>query len=232
MKNFFKVFLPMLLLAQSAMAESPVQRQDAASIRQAVEQFLKVQTTGLPGQINVAAGQVDQRLNLPVCAALEPFLPSGSRAWGRTTVGVRCTTPTNWTVYVPATVQVIADYVATAVPLAQGQMIGPSDVLKIKGDLASLPAGILTDPAQAIGRTAAISLGMGIPLRQDSVRTQQAIHLGQSVRLVSAGPGFKVSTEAQALANAMEGQVIQARTPAGQVISGVARTGGVVEVSY
>ena len=113
--------------------------------------FLRTQTTGLPGQVAIKIGRIDSRLNVPACAAPEAFLPNGSRAWGKTTVGVRCTVPAPWTIYIPATVQIQADYIVTATPLAQGQNIGPNDIAKIKGDLATLPAGIITDPAQVVG---------------------------------------------------------------------------------
>jgi flagella basal body P-ring formation protein FlgA len=58
------------------------------------------------------------------------------------------------------------------------------------------------------------------------------VQQGQSVRLVSNGNGFSVSSEARAIGNAAEGQVVQVRTPAGAVVSGTARAGGLVEVSF
>jgi flagella basal body P-ring formation protein FlgA len=102
----------------------------------------------------------------------------------------------------------------------------------LRGDLTTLPPGIITDQFQAVGRTASISLPMGTPLRQDALRSQVAVQQGQTVRLVSGGAGFRVSTEARALNNAGEGQMIQARTPSGQMVSGVAKMGGIVEVAY
>lgn len=207
-------------------------RQDPALLREVVEQFLKTQSVGLPGQVTISVGAVDPRLSLAACVALEPFLPNGSRVWGKTTVGVRCSVPSPWTVYVAATVQVTGSYVTTAAPLAQGQVIGPRDLATLRGDLTALPAGIITDPAQAIGRSMTVSLPAGTPLRGDALRSQQVVQQGQVVRLVTGGPGFKVSTEGRALSNAAEGQTAQARTPAGQVVSGVAKAGGVIEVSY
>lgn len=219
------------LFANAAAAQTPA-RQDLAALRQNVEQFLRIQTAGLPGQVGITVGQVDARTNLPACAAPESFLPNGSRIWGKTTVGMRCREPSPWTIYISATVRVVADYVITAAPLAQGQMVGPNDLAKVQGDLTALPNGIITNPAQAIGRTVAVSLPAGSPLRNDALRSQQAVQQGQTIRLVSSGPGFRVSTEARALNNAAEGQVAQARTTTGQVVSGVARAGGVVEVTY
>lgn len=220
------------LCALPGKSHGQTQRQDTSALRQTVEQFLRVQTAGLPGEVNITVGNVDARTNLPQCAAPEAFMPNGSRIWGKTTVGVRCTTPSPWTIYVSATVQVIGEYVITAAPLAQGQSVGPNDVVKIKGDLTALPIGIITDSNQAVGRTVAISLPSGAPLRGDSLRSQPAVQQGQSVRVVSSGPGFRVSAEARALNNASEGQIAQARTASGQVVSGIARAGGVVEVTY
>lgn len=222
------------LSAAGALAQTPAPaaRQDHALLRQSVEQFLRAQTAGLPGEVQVSVGNVDPRTNLAACVAPEPFLPGGSRAWGKTTVGIRCTAPAPWTIYLAATVRVQGEYLVAAAPLPQGKTLGPEDVVGRRGELTTLPAGIVTDVSQAVGRVAAVSLPAGAPLRGDSLRSVAAVQQGQTVRIVSGGPGFRVSAEGRALNNAAEGQVAQARTASGQVVSGVARTGGVVEVSY
>jgi flagella basal body P-ring formation protein FlgA len=207
-------------------------RQEPAAVHQAIEQFLQVQTAGLPGQVQIKISAIDPRLNVAQCAALEPFIPTGSRAWGKTTVGVRCSAPGKWVIYVSTTVRVHGDYFVAATPLAQGQSISPKDIAKTSGDLTSLPAGVITDASQAVGRNTTISVPSGAPLRQDALRTQQAIQQGQTVKLISIGPGFRVSAEARALNNATEGQVTQARTQSGQLISGIAKAGGILEVTY
>lgn len=226
------LFAALSLLMGTVQAQPQPPRQDAAALRQAAEQFLRAQTAGLPGEVELTVGQIDTRTSLPACPAPDVFLPNGSRLWGRTTVGIRCTAPSPWTIYVGATVQVIGEYITTAAPIAQGQLVEPIHLTRARGDLTTLPNGIITDPSQAVGRTASISLPAGMPLRGDALRAQQAIQQGQTVRVISNGPGFQVSTEAKALNNAAAGQVAQARTPSGQVVSGVARAGGIVEVTY
>jgi flagella basal body P-ring formation protein FlgA len=224
--------LTLCALATTCLAQSAPARQDLGVLRQAVTQFLTVQAGGLPGQISVTVGAIDPRLNLAACAAPEAFLPNGARAWGKTSVGVRCSAPSPWTVYIPAMVQVQGEYLAATVPLAQGQVVGPNDIAKVRGDLTALPPGVITEPSQAVGYTVARTVAVGAPLRQDALRSQQAVVQGQMVRLVSAGPGFKVTTDGRALANGSDGQTIQVRGPNGQVVSGVARLGGLVEVAY
>lgn len=225
-------FSLLLLLTQAVHAQPAAPRQDHAALRQTVERFLSIQTAGLPGQVSIAVGAIDARLALAACAVPEAFLPNGSRAWGKTTVGVRCSVPMPWTIYVAATVRVHGEYIAAAVPLAQGQSIAPNDIALLKGDLTALPAGVITNAAQAVGYTLSRSVPLGAPLRQDALRSQQVVQQGQVVRLVSAGPGFRVSSEGRAVSNAGEGQVAQARTPNGQIVSGIAKAGGIVEISY
>ncbi|CDG81873.1 flagellar basal body P-ring formation chaperone FlgA [Janthinobacterium agaricidamnosum] len=219
------------MLAQAASAQTP-QRQTPESVRNTVSEFLQVQTAGLPGKVTVTVGAVDPRLNLAACPAPQAFMAPGGRAWGKTTVGVRCTAPTNWTIYLQATVAVVGDYIASAAPLAQGQVIEASQLVSLQGDLAALPAGIATDISQVVGRSSTISLPPGTPMRLDALRSKPVVLQGQLIRMVSSGNGFSVSAEARAIGNAGEGQVVQVRTQAGQQISGVARAGGLVEVAF
>jgi flagella basal body P-ring formation protein FlgA len=145
-------------------------------------------------------------------------------------VGVRCTAPV-WTLFLQAQVSVIADYVTAAVPLAQGQAIDAGQLATMQGDIAAMPNGIITDMAQAIGRTPTVSLPAGTPLRLDSLKSKPVVQQNQAVRIVSRGENFSVSGEGKAIGNAGEGQVVQVRTPRGAIISGTARAGGIVEVA-
>jgi flagella basal body P-ring formation protein FlgA len=232
-----RLLLAVLLTAMSAaQAQAQTQtapvRQDTAAIRRAVEQFLQVQSAGLPGQVTVAVGAIDNRMNLAACADPQAFFGPGARAWGKTTVGVRCATPTPWTVYIQASVTVIGDYIASAAPLAQGQAIEAGQLTTLKGDLTMLPAGIATDMGQVIGRSTNISLPPGTPMRLDTLRSKPVVQSGQLVRLVSSGSGFSVSSEARAMGTAGDGQVVQVKTSGGQQITGIAKTGGLVEVAF
>jgi flagella basal body P-ring formation protein FlgA len=221
------------VLAQNTPAENAaLPRQQPGPLREAIEQFLHNQSAGLPGKVSIAVGAIDPRMNLAACATPQPFLPNGSRAWGRTSVGVRCNAPATWTIYVSATVRVQGDYFSARAPLAQGQTLTENDIMKTAGDLTALPAGVVTDAGQAIGRTLTRSVPAGSPLRQDGLKAQQAVQQGQIVRVVSNGPGFSVTTEGRAMTNGAEGQMVQARTASGQVVSGLASMGGIVTVNY
>jgi len=216
---------------QIRMADAP-QRQDLPSLQQLAEQFLQSQAAGMPGEVTVSTDPVDSRLSLTACFDPQAFMPNGARLWGRTTVGIKCVAPAPWTIYVRANIRVIADYLVAATPLRSGQTIGAGDITRMHGDLSTLPNGVATDENQVIGRISSMALRAGTPLRMDALRSQQVVQQGQTVRIVSNGPGFQISAEARALSNASEGQTAQARTAAGQVISGIAKAGGILEVNY
>src|SRR5690606_37895859 len=152
MNSLFRTMLTTLCMATmpalAQVAEAP--RQDINVLRQTVEQFLTTQAMGLPGEVKITVGAIDKRLRMPACTTPQAFMPPASKAWGKTTVGVRCTAPSPWTIYVAAQVQVLGEYVAAAVPLAQGQTINDSDLARVKGDLTALPAGIIVDASQAV----------------------------------------------------------------------------------
>ncbi len=232
MTNFPLLLLTVLILSSPAASAQAPRRQDVAVLRQEVQQFLQIQSAGLPGQVTVTVGPIEPRLNLAACPDPQAFLAPGSRAWGKTTVGVRCAAPSPWTVYIQANVAVLATYIASAVPLAQGQAIEVGQLISMQGDLTAMPAGIATEMAQVVGRSANVSLPSGTPLRLDTLRSRPVVLQGQVVRVVSSGPGFRVSAEARAIGNASEGQVVQVRTVGGQQISGVAKAGGLVEVAF
>ena len=219
-----------LLLAGVSASLFCAEQQEVPPILKAVENYVRGETAGFPGQVSISVGAVDPRLNLPACQALELFIPAGGRLWGQATVGVRCNSKTPWTVYVPVSVKVMANVVHAARPLAQGQPVAATDLALQKADLAQLPAGILTEPAQAVGKTLVSSIASGQPLRQDMLRSPLVVLQVQSVKLLAQGRGFNVSSEGKALAAAAEGQPVQVRTQSGQIIGGIARHEAIVEV--
>ena len=222
------------LLAQCAVAQTARtgERQDPAALRLLAEQFLLSQAASMPGVPTVQVNEPDARIKLAACNAPEAFLMSSSRLIGNTTVGVRCSAPVVWTVYLPARLSMAVDYVSSALPLAQGQRLGASDLIIKKGDLANLPAGVLTDASQAIGRSINLPVSAGMPITRATLRKQVVVQQGQAVRLQASGAGFSISSEGRALTTGYEGDAVQARTLSGQLITGLAQADGSLSIRY
>lgn len=219
-------------VAQVQSSALPTQKQNLATIKAKVSEFLNTQTVGYPGEVRIQVGSIDPNLKLPECENMQVFLPSGSRAWGKTSVSVQCLAPSKWGIYVQSTVSVFGNYLVAASPLAQGQVISEHDVIYEKGDLTRLPAGIFTEQAQALGRSVQISMTAGTVLRQEMLKVTPIVQQGQTVKVVSSGNGFSVSAEGLALAKANEGQIVQVKVASGKVVIGIARQGGQVEVAF
>ena len=222
------LFVAGLSVLQQAHAQAGTQNSEV--VINAVDQFLRTQTRGLPGRVKFSIPPLDPRTQLAPCPALEAFLPPGAKLWGRISVGVRCLAEGGWTVYVPAQVSVTANYLVSARPLSPGHPLSMNDVVTQSGDLASLPGGVLTDIQQALGKNVRNAISAGQPLRADMLVAPWVVQQGQTVKIISKGPGFSVSSEGRAMNNAADGQIAQARLNNGQTVSGVARAGGTIEI--
>ena len=195
------------------------------------ERFVRQQTQGIPGKTTITMGKLDT-VRLPPCSAYEAFSPPGTRLSGRTHVGIRCLGPNIWSALVPVQITTTGTYVTTTRPLGAGQLIQAGDLAIMTGDLSSQPTGVITDPANAIGKTLRNSLGAGQALRGDQLLAPLVIQQGQSVRVISKGNGFTVSSEGKALNNAAAGQIAQIRMNSGQTVSGVAKSDGSIEIAF
>lgn len=220
------------LLSLALASATSVAAPDPASIRLAVEQFLRVQTQGLPGTVRYSVGSIAANTQLTDCPALGVSLPAGSRLWGQSYVVVKCQAEANWSLYVPVQVRILADHYVAARNLGLGQIITEADLLRRNGDITELPAGVLTSPAEAVGRITSQAIVAGRPVRSDMLKQSFVVQQGQNVRVSSKGPGFQVTNDGRALGNAVDGQVVQVRLNNGQVLSGVARPGAVVEIGF
>lgn len=226
--------LRLSLLLLIGLTGNPVQAQTAQDLRlvqQAAEQFARAQVAGLPGRVQVKVGQIEP-VTLPACPALEAFLPLNARLWGSAMVGVRCTQGTSWTLYVPVNVTVQAPVVVAARPLPNGRVLTEADLATQVMELTQLPPGVLTDAREAVGKTLTLGAAAGHPLRGDMLRAALVIRQGQRVRLIAQGQGFRVTSEGKALANAAAGENVQVRAPNGQVVTGMARPDGAVDVQF
>ena len=90
--------------------------------------------------------------------------------------------------------------------------------------------GAITDPDTVAGMTAAYRITAGQPIKGAALRNAQSVVRGSNVRINAVGKGFMVSSEGQALDNAAPGATVQVRMPSGQVVSGVVRNAGLVEM--
>jgi flagella basal body P-ring formation protein FlgA len=216
-----------LLSAGSALAQNAVQGLDEQSIRL----YLEKEAVGIDGRLEVSVGSIDPRLQLAPCARMEPYIPTGTRLWGRANIGVRCLEGASWNVFIPVHVRIYAPALVAARPLAARQELSEADVQIEEIELTRQTGAVLTDPAQLAGRILSRPLAAGQPLRADQLRTPPVVSAGDQVKLSYRGAGFTISSSAKALSAASDGQRVRVQTEAGKILSGIARPGRIVELS-
>lgn len=225
LRNTF-ILLIMFLCCIDTFAQS----QDHEQIRELTKSFLAKTAEEFGDNAQIEVSNIDTRLKLNNCDIAEAFLPPGSKAWGKLTVGVRCNAPKPWQIYISAQVRIKGSYFVAANNLSNAQVMTASDLIKVNGELSNLPGGAITNSQQVIGKTIQGSYTAGTALRADMFRSPQVVQQGQTVKVISNGKGFSVSTEATAMTNANEGQIARVKTNNGQLITGIAKLGGIIEI--
>lgn len=219
-------------MAEGALAVAPphpVQSHDALKAR--VEQFLNDRTKEHAGEVVISVAALDPRLSLAHCNAPDVFFSGNHRAWGRTSVGVRCLSPIRWTIYVQANVSVVGEYVIATSAMSLGHKISARDISMEKGDLTVLPPGSLLQPSDVVNRVAKTSIKSGAIIKSDMIALPLVVQQGNKIRIFTSGEGFLLSTDGIALNSAATGESVRARVSSGQVVQGIARESGQIEVA-
>ncbi|MCB2017418.1 MAG: flagellar basal body P-ring formation protein FlgA [Hydrogenophaga sp.] len=179
----------------------------------------------------ILMGTLDNRLRLAPCARIEPYLPPGTRLWGRSRVGLRCLEgPVRWNVFLPVTVKAWGPAWVVKRPISAGSVLVEDDAEIAEVDWAEQPYAVLANPERWVGQQAAYALHPGQALRQNMVRPTPAFGPGAQVRVSSAGAGFQVVVGGEALTAGIPGQSVRVRLPGGRIVTGKVRDGQTVEV--
>jgi flagella basal body P-ring formation protein FlgA len=194
-----------------------------SSLQQQIRQFALGGTRPQASvRVEVLVGELDARLRLAPCEKVEPHLPSGTRLWGKTRIGVRCVQgPSRWNVFLPVTVKVFGPALVATAALPVGTVLTASDLATAEVDLAENSSNAVVVAASAVGRTLAQPLMPGQSVRAAHLRLREWFAAGDTVKVVAQGAGFSVSSEGQALSAGVEGQVARIRTESGRVLTGL-----------
>lgn len=185
-----------------------------------------------PGaRVLAEAGVLNPRMTLAPCAQVEPYLPAGVPAWGRTRVGLRCQSgPVRWNVFMPVTVQVVAPALALKAALPAGARIAEDQLERVPADWAAAPQALFSTADTLVGRVLARAVGAGQALQGGDLLARQWFAAGEPVRVLASGSGYAVSSEGVALTPGVEGQPARVRMPGDRILVGRATGERQVEV--
>ncbi len=187
-------------------------------------------------RIVATAGALDARLRLAPCTRIEPHLVAGLPSWGHTRVGLRCTDAAGatgaagWRVYLPMQVQVWAPAWTSKAALPAGALLVVDQWELTETDWAAATSPPLGAAVAITGRSLARPLAQGQALRESDLMARRWFASGEAVGIITAGPGFSIRTEGQALGPGLEGQPVRVRTEGGRIFTGQPIGAGLVEV--
>ena len=186
----------------------------------------------MPLRMEVQVGKLDARLNLAPCARVEPYLPSGSKLWGRTRIGMRCVEgPKPWNVFMPVTIKAYGPAWVLTHNVSMGEMLSYEHAMQTEVDWAESPHSIIALPEDWVGQTAARNLTAGMALRQTMVKAPEVFKSGAAVKVRVEGGGFVVTSSGKALQAGSVGESVRVRMGNGRTIMGTVTPQGEVVVA-
>jgi flagella basal body P-ring formation protein FlgA len=208
----------LLVLAASARAQMPPEVL-AQGIALASEAARVLAPAG--AHVTVEAGALDARLTLAPCARIEPYLPAGTPAWGRTRLGLRCTDGrARWNVYLPLTVQVVAPAIVAAAALPAGAPLTEAQLKRVEVDWSTSTSPLFDQVQPVLGRSLTRPLAAGQAVQSAQLQARQWFAAGDTVRIQASGPGYAIAGEGQALGPGIEGKSVRVQTDSGRVLLG------------
>nr|WP_315245453.1 flagellar basal body P-ring formation chaperone FlgA [uncultured Albidiferax sp.] len=177
---------------------------------------------GMALRMEVAVGALDPRLQLAPCAKVEPYMPPGTRLWGKSRLGLRCLAgATRWNVFIPVTVKAMGQAWVAKTNVMAGSVLTANDAMEAEVDWADDASPVVANAEQWIGQVAARSWVAGQTVRQAMVKPAQVFQAGTQIRVLAQGVGFQVMSDGQAITAGVVGQAAKVRLDSGRVMSGV-----------
>ena len=222
----------LVMLAASACSAALANTQSLESIQSAAEKEVLSQLPPTKAKYFVAAARLDPRLRLADCAApLEASLPNNTSAGAKVTVGVRCTAPAPWTIYVPVTIEIEAPILVLRRALPRRSPVDMADVELQTRRLPGSESGFISDTGNLKGRRLKRALPAGSPLTADVLVPDVLVHRGQQVTLLASNGPFEIRAQGQALSDGAERERIRVQNVTSRkIVEGVVENASTVRV--
>ena len=227
-------WLSVTLLTTPVLAQVDESVQSLDAIRATAQTFV---TKHVPKQdaasVTVNVGTLDPRLRLAPCPEqLKAALPSSATFRDRMTIAVSCAGATNWTVYVPVSIETQTQILVLRRAVARGARLTADDVEVQTRLVQGTSDSYLTDAAELAGYTIKRPLGAGAALTPDVLMPDLVVKRGQQVTLLASVGGLQVRAVGQVMNDApMGGRAKVQNISSGRIVEGVVETADVIRIS-
>lgn len=181
----------------------------------------------------VTANKLDPRLRLAACAApLEAFVQNNSVKSGRSTIGVRCAAPAQWTIYVVVNVETETSILVLRRALARRSPVAAEDVELQTRRLPGIESGFITDLGNLTGHRLRRALPAGTPLTAAELVPDVLVRRGQQVTLLAASGSIEIRAQGHALTEGGASDHVRVQNVNSlKVVEGVVESDGTVRVA-
>lgn len=185
--------------------------QSHKSIYKVAQKYISTHVAAQEGQRpDIKTGKLDSRLKLNQCdKSLRAFLPKGSKALGRTTVGVKCTGSKPWSLHVPVTISIYKNVLVAARTLQKGDILTKADIKLAKHDLASLAYGYFETINSGIGLKIKKRASAGDVLTPAMLKKPKVVKRGQKITILAESGSMEVRMMGEAMNNGAVGDRIK-----------------------
>jgi flagellar basal body P-ring formation protein FlgA len=178
-------------------------------------------------KIDIQIGELDPRLALAPCQKIEPFIPLGTKLWGKTIIGIKCLDGARWSVTLPIQVSIFGQALVAAKNLSAGSLANAEDYRREYTELTKESGSPVSDLSSLIGNQLSRGVMSGQVLRLEHLKPAPTIKSGDTVKVRVTGQGFSASYDAIALNAAADGQILRVRGDNGKILSGTLRERGI-----
>lgn len=140
-------------------------------------------------RVEIEAGKVDARLDMPRCSEPLSFEPQQNGRGGRMLVKTSCEAQNRWSVYLPLQYREYAQAVVSTRPIARGTSLGTDDIALREVPVQKTGGNFLPALDQALGKIATRNLAAGQVLQISALKAPLLVKRGdQVVILAKTGP--------------------------------------------
>lgn len=230
-----KIMALLLLLLSLSISQAASQLHDTEQLQQLVYDYIK---QGLNKQkvqnYDIHVSTVDSRLRLAHCPKedISLFIPHNQLLTQSSTLGVQCNKqPSDWKIYIPIKIKILAKVVTTRHSLPKGYRINKTDLRLMNMNIKKLRYGYFNDEKMIIGMITKRNLRPGQIISPKYLMFPQLVKRGDSVTINAINQAIKVSMKGIAIENGKLGDTIRVKNlSSSKVIDAKVVTSGQVEI--
>ncbi|MEI6268600.1 MAG: flagellar basal body P-ring formation chaperone FlgA [Methylococcaceae bacterium] len=121
-------------------------------------------------------------------------------------------------------------YYVAAHDLQQGKVVSDSDIAVLYDGKALLSTAIIANKEKILGLTLIHDIQKGNTFLRSDLKPVRGLMMGQSIKIISRGNGFQITSQGKLLNNPTNGQFARVETSSKKLVTGIVEGTSVVDI--